>query len=363
MNIAPRRQHIQRPDQITARNRLDILAAQRAHQAVNLGFLLKQMVDLCARFAIQVGHDADMLGPLRIRDRTTHNMQPIRDQRIFGFQQLQPQRLRVAIGQINGLSLRMDQVFQLGPLARIRGKTAPTGQAVFQLRQTFVQPPRRQRRRQMCDRHSPGPTLGQGRLGRVVGGIEIDVRQLTNQAVWPITGPKARLLARHELKRTMHPKMQDHISLVLIAEPQIKRRERMGGGKAGLKQKTHRIAFVPKRGLHPDEDIAKMLTQNKDAPPVGLHFTRRGTPNAFDCGKRRGRSHDRIGIHVRRNIGLLTVLLGITLKDRGAQNINAFGNIYAIALRLHGVQSIVEALKNAEVCSGSNGTSIRRKAK
>ena len=79
------------------------------------------------------------------------HMQTIGDQRVFGFQKRQPQLVRVAFVQIDGLGLGVDQRGQFIALRRIRRQCTPTGQAVFQLLQTFVEASGGERRRQVRD--------------------------------------------------------------------------------------------------------------------------------------------------------------------------------------------------------------------
>ena len=112
----------------------------------------------------------------------------------------------------------------------------------------------------MADCHGPRAALGQCRFGWVVGGIEIDVGKIANQAVRPIRTAQARLFTRHELQRAMHAEMQYRISVKAVAQPKVKLRKGMGGRKAVLKQQAHRVALIAEARLQSDKDFSKLLT-------------------------------------------------------------------------------------------------------
>jgi hypothetical protein len=87
------------------------------------------VLDPGAGFGIGLGHDAQVFLQLRLADRTAHDVQPVGDQRILGLQKRQPQLVGVALGQIDGLGLRLDQRGEVRPLRRIGGKPTPARQA------------------------------------------------------------------------------------------------------------------------------------------------------------------------------------------------------------------------------------------
>ena len=154
MNIAPRRQHLGRADQITTRHGCDVTGRKRAHQPAQLCLLTQQVLDPNPRFRVGFCHHAQMLLQLCLGHRAAHHMQAVGDQRILGLEQRQPQPVGVAFGQVNGFGLCFDQPGQIGTLMRIWRQTTPARQAVLEFRQPLVKPSRRQGRRQMGDGHS-----------------------------------------------------------------------------------------------------------------------------------------------------------------------------------------------------------------
>ena len=215
--------------------------------------------------------------------------------------------MRIAFRQIDGGSLFADQDLELSALHRVGRGAAPAGQAVLQLGKPLVETGPGQRRGQMADRHCAAAPFRQGRLGRVVRGIKVDIRDLADQPVWPVRGPHTRLFAWHEFQCPVHPEMQQNIGLVSISQPEVKGGKSVGRGKAALEQQAHRIALVAERRLHTDKNIAEMLSQHKDVTPVGLHPTRRGTPDRFYRLKMGGAAHNGLGADPVRDIGFLTV--------------------------------------------------------
>ena len=106
-------------------------------------------------------HQADHIGAGGGRHRLAHDMETFGDQRPFGFQQLQPERVDIARVHIDRIRLIADQLFKIVALAILGQHFAPAFQAVLEVDQTLVQPRCRQRRRQMSDRDRIGPALGQ----------------------------------------------------------------------------------------------------------------------------------------------------------------------------------------------------------
>ncbi len=67
------------------------------------------------------------------------------------------------------------------------------------------------RRRQVADQRRRGAALGDRALGRVVGGVEVEVGQVADQPVGPAGGRQAGLLAGHELERAVRAEVQHRV--------------------------------------------------------------------------------------------------------------------------------------------------------
>ena len=207
VDIAPRRQDRGRADQVAPRHRRDEPGRQRTEKALHLIVGHQVTGGVLAGVLGQQGQKFGQRGRV---GRLAQHMQAIGDQGAFGFQQLQPQRVGVA-GQVQSFGLFADQKLHLAAFDRVRGQAAQAGEGVLEVDKPLVQPRPRQGRRPVRDGDRVRPALGQGRFGRVVGGIKVDVRQVADQPVGPAVARKARLLARHELQRAMHSEVQDGI--------------------------------------------------------------------------------------------------------------------------------------------------------
>ena len=102
-------------------------------------------------------------------------------------------------------------------------------------------------------------------LGRVVGGIEVEVRQVADQPVRPAGAGQAGLLAGHEFERAMGAEMQHRVGAEILAQPAIEGREGMRRREALLEQQPHRVALVAEGGLDADEDVAELRAEHEDA--------------------------------------------------------------------------------------------------
>ena len=291
-----------------------------------------------------------------------HHMQPVGDQRAFGFQQLDPQLIRLQPAHIDGLGLLNNQHLQVIAFRCVRGRGAPARQAVLQIGKALIQPRLRQRRRQMRDGDRIRPTLGQRGLGRVVRGVKIDVRHLADQPVRPIARAKACLLARHEFQRAMHAEMQDGIGGKGVAQPEIELHEGMCRGKATLEQQAHRIALIPEGGLQADKDIAQLRPKDKDAAPIALDAPRCRAPDRLDRLQGRGVLDDMFRRDHGGHIGRLAIGGGIALQHDGAQIIDRGGNGDGIAVLFHLDQGVVQAFKDAQIGRRPGSPGIGRKA-
>ena len=151
------------------------------------------------------------------------DVQAVRDQRVFQFQQRAPQALDLArprrprparpSARSTADRLRLDQRGERGALLGIgvRLQRAPAVERGLQIEQAAIQPGLGDRRRQIADQRRAGAALGDRAFGRIVRGIEIEVRQIADQPVRPAVAGQAGLLAGHELQRAMGAEMQHRV--------------------------------------------------------------------------------------------------------------------------------------------------------
>ena len=114
-------------------------------------------------------------------------------------------------------------------------------------------------RSQIADQRGPCAALGDHPLGRIIRGIQVEIRQIANKPVRPALARHARLLAGHKLQRAMGAEMQHSVGAEILGDPAIERAESMGRSEAAFEQQAHRIAFVSECRLDSDEDIPETL--------------------------------------------------------------------------------------------------------
>ena len=346
VDVAACGQDVRAADQIAARHGGDEPPAERAQQGGNFtvlrqfGGIVGPLFGVVAGQDVQVACHRSRIGP------PAQHMQPVRDQRVFGFQQLDPQRRRGDTAQINGCRLFGNQTLQLGQFRRVRIGGAPALQAVLQLQQSLVKPGLRQRRGQVRHGDRVRAALGQRGFRRVVGGIKVDIGQPADQPVGPAARPHARLLARHEFQRAMHAEMQQGIGPEILAQPAVKGGEGMGRGKALLEQKAHRVAFIAEDRLNADHHLAELRAQHEDAAPIGLNASGRRSPGGLDLGQPGGAGHDIVRADMGGHIGGLAELGGIALQNCRAQILDCGGRGHVIAFGSHGLQRVVQRFED-----------------
>ena len=104
-------------------------------------------------------------------------------------------------GEVNGSSLRLDQFSQARHITRFAGtKVAPTVDRGLQVHQAAVQTGLFHRGRQIADEGGTCAAFGDRAFRRVVGGVQVEVRQVVYQAVRPAAAGHPSLFARHEFK-------------------------------------------------------------------------------------------------------------------------------------------------------------------
>ena len=192
-----------------------------------------------------------------------------------------------ARGEFDRRGLRLDHGRERRALpgVGIRIHRPPAIDRGLEIDQAAIQPRFGHRRRQIADQRRAGAALGERTFGRIVRGVEIEVRQVGDQPVRPALGGQPGLFAGHEFERAMGAEMQHRMGAEILAQIAVEGAEGMRRREALLEQQPHRVAFVAEGGLHADEDIAEMRAEDEDVAPVGLVTAGRGAPLRLDLGQ------------------------------------------------------------------------------
>ena len=331
MQVAPGGQDRGGAHQITARSRADVLAVQRAQDRRDLVVCGQQAVALgqggedgdvgdvrlqAAQRDGRFGQDAvyergqglarrsGFLAGLRHRRQKidallrgrglADGMQAAGDQGLFDLEHLCGDggdrifhRARViGGGEIERLGFFADRAGQRRPFGESGlGGRPPALDRALQVEQALIQPGLGHRRGQVADQRRSGASLGQRAFRRIVGGVEIDIRQIADQPLRPTVGGEAHLLARHELQRPVGAEMQHRVRAEVLLEIAIEGGEGMGRREAPLEQEPHRVALVAEARLEPDEHLAELGSEHEDRRAVAEHLARSGAPLTFDLGQ------------------------------------------------------------------------------
>ena len=378
MNVAPGGQHVRRPEKIAAGRGRHEPAVECSDQPVEFTVVgkigigphqpLDQRVVLVAATACGI----DGRG-VKIGDRVNHvrcgrlclvglgdlgqhfatftqvhgaagHVQPVRDQRIFELQHRGRQLRHVAVRvarwhgtvEFKLLGLDLDQVKRLGPF--FGPAFIQIAQAIkrsLEFTQPLVEPGIGHRRRQVGNKRCRRAALGDRAFGRIVGGIEVEVRQIPDQPVGPALARHARLLAGHELERAMSAEMQNCIGAEMALEIGVEGGKRMGRRKALLKQEPHRVTLVAEARLNRDQYVAELPSQHENRLAVGEDPAGCWPPLRLDLIKVLFIADMIIGAHQRMHIGECAILRGIAVEHHVAQFLGVGGNLDRVALVPH----------------------------
>ena len=186
MQVTPGRQHVGGAQEVAAGRRARVAAVERVDHGRQLVVDGEQLVEASAFDRLGDPGGIEHAVALFLRRRLADDVQAVRDQRVFEFEQVGGDLLDAA-AQLDGLALRPDQLGQRVALLGIRFRLhrPPTVDRGFQVQQPAIQARMRDRRRQVGNQRRRSPALGDHALGRIVRRIQIDIGKVTDQPVRP----------------------------------------------------------------------------------------------------------------------------------------------------------------------------------
>ena len=207
----------------------------------------------------------------------------------------------------------------------LKVQAAPTVDGGFQVCKSSIQTRLGHGGGEVADQCGGSASLGDGTFRWVVGGVEVEIGQLANHAVWPTQRGHAVLFAGHEFQSAVGAKVQHRVGIEVFFQVAVKRRKRVGGCKTFFKQQTHGVAFVAEGGLYPHQQVAVLLAHHKDRLTVGQVFARCGAPLSFNFRQPFFTLNVLLGRNEGMHIRVGAVLLGVAIQNAVAQGVNAFG--------------------------------------
>ena len=250
---------------------------------------------------------------------------------------------------------------ELGALGRsLDPGSAPAFDQGLEIQQALVEAGVVDRRRDVADQGRVRPPLGDHAFGRIVGGVEIQVRHIADQPVGPAGFRQAGLLAGHEFQRAMGAEMQNGVGPEILTDPAVEGAEGVGRGKGPLEHQPHRIAFDAEGRLQADEDVSELGTQHEDRAAVGKGFARRRAPDRLDIRQPAFAQDMLIGRDADVDIAVGAVAARIALQQPVPQRVHRLGNLDGVALGGEADQGLVQAGPDRHLCGGSGGPCVGR---
>mmetsp|Transcript_5701 Transcript_5701/g.23522 ORF Transcript_5701/g.23522 Transcript_5701/m.23522 type:complete len:1185 (+) Transcript_5701:1625-5179(+) len=222
---------------------------------------------------------------------------------------------------------------------------------LLELLETLVQTGVLGGRGQVGDGVGVGAALGNGSLGRVVGGVVVDVRGAADEVIGVAIAGHANLLTGHELQGAVGAEMEHGVGAEHLLDVGVVRRKSVVG-RGGLgEEEAHGIALVAEGGLDADEDVAELLAVHEEVLAVGVEVAGGRAPVLVKVLLVDAEllvlldGHLVLDVHVGRGeLGLLVVENGVDEVLLGLGQVTD-----VVALLLEALEHAVDGAKHVEV--------------
>ena len=277
----------------------------------------------------------------------------------MGRARLGPGRLRR--NQVELHRLGLDQLGELEALVLVvRAQATETLDRGLEIHQPPIEAGVGDGRGQVAHQGGRGAALGDHALGGVVGGVEIEIGQVADEAVRPAGPGQAGLLAGHELQGAVGAEVQHGVGAEVLADPAVEGGEGMGGGKALLELEAHGIALVAEGGLDADEDVAEGLAKDEERAAIGLQATGGRAPLLLDLTEPFLAPDMVVGAHPGVDIGVGAVTGGVAIDDGLAQHVDGLRHLDAVAGGLHLLKGVEQRGEDRQIGGGAGVAGVGR---
>ena len=147
----------------------------------------------------------------------------------------------------------------------------------------------------------------------------------------------------------MGAEVQYRVGAKVLADPAIESREGVGRRKTALEQQPHGVALIAHAGLHADEYVAELRSQNVERAIAAQLSSRCRSPLSLDLTQPRLPSHVCIDADLSVHVGVGATHAGITLDDALAQRIDALGYLDPIAALCHGAECAMQGFEYGQI--------------
>ena len=188
------------------------------------------------------------------------------------------------------------------------------------------------------------------------------MRQLADQTVGPALSRKARLLARHELKRAVRPRVDDRVGAEDFFQVGVERGEAVVRRAASRHQKPHGVALVAEGRLHGDEDVAEPHALNQQLATERAHATWRRPPLRLDVCGVRAEPQVLFDAHPVGDVCDCAEAFGVPAEQHLTQTFGVRRDFDRVAFGAEAAQNLVDAREHVEVCRRADVPFVGREA-
>ena len=320
-----------------------------------------------------LGQRQEDVGPFLRRGLPSGHVEPVRDQGVLQLVQGRAEALDVAgeVGapdrlggdEVEARALRLDQLGEVAALGQgLRLQGPPALDRGLEVDEPAIEPGAGEARGEVAHQRRGGAALGEQPLGRVVGGVKVDVGQRADQALGPAGARQAGLLAGHELQGAVSAEMQHRVGAEILAQVAVEGREGVRRGEAALEEQPHRVAFVAEARLHADEDVPELGAEHEDLRAVAVLAAGGRAPLRLDLGEVPLAADVLVGRDAVVDVGGGPEPGGVAAEHRLAQRLDARWNLERVALGLQRGERVVERLVDRQEGGRADAAGVRGEA-
>jgi hypothetical protein len=306
-----------------------------------------------------------LFAPILMQSAAEH-VKAMGNERALDFVQPSRQVRQVGAGKIDvdRLGLGADHLLeQLDIGASGVFQAAPAFDQGLEFGKTLVEPGLRERRGHVADQGGAAAALGDQALGRVIGGVKVEVGKVADQPLGPAIAAEPGLFAGHEFERAMGAEVKNGVGGEILPQPAVKGRESVGRREAALEEQPHRIALIAEGWLDADEQLSKACAEHVDGAAVALLPAGSRAPLRFDRAQVRLAPDMIVGGDAGGDVGIGAEPLRIAAENGLAQHIDIGWNVDIITVVAKPQQGCLQRLPNREMGGGAGGACIGRKVK
>mmetsp|Transcript_6591 Transcript_6591/g.14018 ORF Transcript_6591/g.14018 Transcript_6591/m.14018 type:complete len:1056 (+) Transcript_6591:730-3897(+) len=262
--------------------------------------------------------------------------------------------------QVTGVRRRDDRVDNGGSTGHVLSQSTVGFDELLEFLQTLVQTGVLGGGSQVRNGGGVRTTLGNGGLGRIVGGIKVGTWQGVDQTIRVASSGHTDLLTGHEFQTSVGSEMENGVGTEDLLEVRVVSGESVVRTGGLGKQQSHGISLVTERRLDSNEDVSELLSVDNKVLAIGVKVSWSRAPVLFEVSGIRGEVVVFLGAHSVLYVELGGRDLGLRVIEDGFHDffLGLRGLTNVVSLRLELLQNSLDGVKDIQVGGGSNVTLI-----